>query len=74
MADINKIITYEERRGDETTHKLKNSLTAQELQQCLDIMRKQADIAKIPVQHFDVHLGDIVQKAIDAARLEFNTK
>jgi len=49
LEAINKIITYEERSADETKHRLKKSLTPEELQQCLEIMKTQADLAKIPV-------------------------
>ena len=71
---INDIITHDEQSGTNAEYNFRNSLTEEELARCLIIMKKYADEANITQQYFEVRLGELIQKAIDAARLEARGK
>ncbi|NQZ59741.1 MAG: hypothetical protein HRT88_20000 [Lentisphaeraceae bacterium] len=74
LDTINDIITHNEQSGTSEEYNFKDSLTEEELARCLTIMNRYANEAKITQQYFEVRLGELIQKAIDTARLEARGK
>jgi len=65
-------IVWEETTDEEgnTTNKLKETLSPEELQQCLTIMKTAADEASIADQKFPMDIGAAIEKGIADARAE----
>ena len=64
--EISDLVTYETTGpGGETTHKLKESITTEELKSCIKIMKDAADGAAIEEKEFTFDIADEIKKAIE---------